>query len=76
VSVERGPLGLVITIEELLGRKCSAFGLESREYGHRDLLCNIHRHLYHEVNRGPSVVHYMQGVPGGMCQTSGGCSLW
>jgi hypothetical protein len=19
---------------------------------------------------------YIQGVPGGMCQTSGGCSLW
>ena len=23
-----------------------------------------------------AVYIYIQGVPGGMCQTSGGCSLW
>jgi hypothetical protein len=34
----RGPLSLVSTIEELLQRKRSGSGLESREYGHRDLL--------------------------------------
>jgi hypothetical protein len=36
VGLERGPLSLVITIEELLGRKSSGSGLESREYGHGD----------------------------------------
>jgi hypothetical protein len=36
VSLERGPLSLVSTIEELLGRKSSGSGLESREYGRRD----------------------------------------
>jgi hypothetical protein len=32
VDLERGPLSLVSTTEELLGRKSSGFGLESREY--------------------------------------------
>jgi hypothetical protein len=36
VGLERGPLSLVSTIEELLERKCSGSGLESREYGRRD----------------------------------------
>jgi hypothetical protein len=36
VGLERGPLSLVSTTEELLGRKCSGFGLENREYGRRD----------------------------------------
>jgi hypothetical protein len=35
-GLERSPLSLVSTIEELLGRKSSYFGLESREYGRRD----------------------------------------
>jgi hypothetical protein len=34
--VERGPPSLVSTIEELLGRKSSGSGLESRGYGRRD----------------------------------------
>jgi hypothetical protein len=38
VGLERGPLSLVSTIEELLGRKNSGSGLESREYGRRDPL--------------------------------------
>jgi hypothetical protein len=38
VGLERGPLSLVSTIEELLGRKSSGFGLENREYCHRDPL--------------------------------------
>jgi hypothetical protein len=38
VGLERGPLSLLSTIEELLGRKSSGSGLESREYGHRDPL--------------------------------------
>jgi hypothetical protein len=36
VGLERGPLSLVSTTEELLERKGSCSGLESREYGHRD----------------------------------------
>jgi hypothetical protein len=36
VSLERGPLSLVSTIEELLGRKSSGYGLENREYGSRN----------------------------------------
>jgi hypothetical protein len=35
VGLERGPLRLVSTTEELLGRKSSGSGLESREYGRR-----------------------------------------
>jgi hypothetical protein len=38
VGLERGPLSLVSTIEELLGRKSSGSGLESLEYGRRDPL--------------------------------------
>jgi hypothetical protein len=36
VGLERGPLSLVSTIEELLGRKSRGSGLESRKYGRRD----------------------------------------
>jgi hypothetical protein len=36
VGVEQGPLSLVSTIEELLGRNSSGSGLEIREYGRRD----------------------------------------
>jgi hypothetical protein len=36
VGLERGSLSLVSTTEELLERKSSGSGLESREYGHRD----------------------------------------
>jgi hypothetical protein len=36
VGLELGPLSLVSTIEELLGRKSSGSGLEGREYGRRD----------------------------------------
>jgi hypothetical protein len=36
VDLERGPLSLVSTIEELLGRNSSGFDLENREYGCRD----------------------------------------
>jgi hypothetical protein len=36
VGLERGPLSRVSTIEELLERKISGFGLESRDYGRRD----------------------------------------
>jgi hypothetical protein len=36
VGLERGSLSLVSTIEELLERKSSGSGLESRKYGCRD----------------------------------------
>jgi hypothetical protein len=36
VGLERGPLSLMSTTEELLGRKSSSSGLEIREYGRRD----------------------------------------
>jgi hypothetical protein len=36
VGLERGPLSLVSTTEELLGRKSSGACLENREYGRRD----------------------------------------
>jgi hypothetical protein len=36
VGLERGPLSLVSTTEELLERKSNGSGLESREYGRRD----------------------------------------
>jgi hypothetical protein len=36
LGLELGPLSLVSTIEELLGRKSSGSGLESQEYGRRN----------------------------------------
>jgi hypothetical protein len=36
VGLEQGPLSLLSTIEELLGRKSSGCCLETREYGRRD----------------------------------------
>jgi hypothetical protein len=36
VGLERGPLSLVSTIEELLGRKSSGSSPEGREYGRRN----------------------------------------
>jgi hypothetical protein len=38
VDLEQGPLSLVSTSEELLGRNNSGSSLENREYGHGDLL--------------------------------------
>jgi hypothetical protein len=35
VGLERGPLSLVSTIEELLKRKSSGFGLAIRKYGRK-----------------------------------------
>jgi hypothetical protein len=36
VGLERGPLSLVSTTEELFGRKRSGSGLENLKYGRRD----------------------------------------
>jgi hypothetical protein len=46
VGLECGPLILVSTIEELLGRKSSGSGLGNREYGHRDPLCSPGNTIY------------------------------
>jgi hypothetical protein len=46
VGLERGPLSLVSTIEELLGRNSSGSGLKNREYGHGDPLRWPHDTLY------------------------------
>jgi hypothetical protein len=37
MGLERGPLSLVTITEELLERKSGGSGLESQEYGRRDL---------------------------------------
>jgi hypothetical protein len=44
VSLERDPLILVSTIEELLGRKSSGFGLENLDYGRRGSVALTTRH--------------------------------
>jgi hypothetical protein len=44
VGLERGPFSLVSTIEELLGRKSSGFGLENRAYGRRGSAALTTRH--------------------------------
>jgi hypothetical protein len=36
VDLERGPLSLVSTVEELLERESNGCGLKNREYGRRD----------------------------------------
>jgi hypothetical protein len=46
VGLERGPLSLMSTTEELLGRKSSGFGLEKWEYSRRDPLCWPRNVLY------------------------------
>jgi hypothetical protein len=42
VGLERSPLSLVSTTEELLGSNSSGSGLEIREYGRRDFFFIIH----------------------------------
>jgi hypothetical protein len=46
VGLERGPLSLVGTTEEVLERKSSGFGRDNRHYGRRDLLCSPRDILY------------------------------
>jgi hypothetical protein len=47
VGLERGPLNLVTTIEELLGRNSSGSGLENREYV-LGIRCNDHATLLYQ----------------------------
>jgi hypothetical protein len=44
MGLERDPLSLVSTTEELFGRNSSGSGLESREYGRGDALALTTRH--------------------------------
>jgi hypothetical protein len=46
VGLERGPLSLVNTTEELLGKNSSGSGLENREYGRGDKLRRPRDTLY------------------------------
>jgi hypothetical protein len=61
VGLERGPLSLMSTIEELLERKSSDSGLDIREYGlgirHADhvALCPQKLALTFPISGGPSV---------------------
>jgi hypothetical protein len=47
VGLEQGPFSLVSTIEELLERKSSGSGLESREYGRANHLAPSIRKTWH-----------------------------
>jgi hypothetical protein len=49
VCLERGPLSLVSTTEELRGMKSSGSGLESQEYGCRDVTLTTWHNLSAEV---------------------------
>jgi hypothetical protein len=62
VGMERGPLSLVSTTEELLGRNSSGFGLEIWEYGCRD------------PSRWPHGTLYLQNLAP-ISPTSGGQSV-
>jgi hypothetical protein len=44
-GLERGPLSLVSTIEELLGRNSSGSGLENQDYGRRGSVALTTRYL-------------------------------
>jgi hypothetical protein len=48
VGLEQGPLSLMSTTEELLGRNCSSSGLENRDNGRGDLLCWPRDTLYQQ----------------------------
>jgi hypothetical protein len=62
VGLERGPLSLTSTIEELLGRKSKGSGQEIREYCRRDPSCWPHGTIYPQKLAPTS-------------PTSGGCSV-
>jgi hypothetical protein len=44
VDLERGPLSLVSTTEELLGKKSNGSGLDNRDYGRRGSFALTTRH--------------------------------
>jgi hypothetical protein len=61
VGLERGPLILVSTIEELLERKCSGSGLENRDYGRRGLAALTTRH--HSISKKLALTSPTSGGP-------------
>jgi hypothetical protein len=61
-GLERGPLSLVSTIEELLERKSSGSGLQNREYVCRDPLCWPRNTLYPQTLSLPSSTSGGRGV--------------
>jgi hypothetical protein len=50
VGLQQGPLYLMITIEEFLGKKISGSGLETREYSRRDPSRQPRGALYVDTN--------------------------
>jgi hypothetical protein len=62
VGLEWGPLSVVSTIEELLGRKSSGSSLENEKYGRRDPSPD---------HWTPSLYnHLLRGVPSGLFHTT------
>jgi hypothetical protein len=61
VGLEQGPLSLVSTIEEVLGRKSSGSALERREYG---------QEIRHADHVATCILKSWHNSP-----TSGGCSV-
>jgi hypothetical protein len=69
VGMERGPLSLVSTTEELLGTKSNGSGLESREYGlwirHADHVAPSIRKVWHLLRQQAAVappVEFARGL--------------
>jgi hypothetical protein len=59
VGLEGGPLSLVSTIEELLGRKSSGSGLEHRDYGRRGSVALTTQHA--SISSSWHLVHLSGG---------------
>jgi hypothetical protein len=57
VGLERGPLSLVSTTEELLGSNSSGFGLESREYS---LVVRVPRYRSRGVSSIPGATRFSE----------------
>jgi hypothetical protein len=85
VGLERGPLSLMSTIEELLGRKNSGSGLEIREYGRRDpsrwsrdTLCtqNVSTNFAHKRNNRNNLTFFCTIFNDVLCVTLSSCTAW
>jgi hypothetical protein len=56
VGLERSPLSLMSSTEELLGRKNSDSSLENREYGHRERSSGRSVHIVHSLTQAMEFV--------------------